>query len=171
MRTFFAWSWEALFRLEARWQHMGRPPKLNPRQQKETRRQRAEGATFKELGVGAVSARPLRGDGHHGARRALGGVVIVAAVAGGHMGALLLATDMTWHGYAARSMIFDLSTLFERKFQWPMSPLGLPYLVRPHYVARLLLATHRLNTCLLTSSFGACLWQNTTRYRQDFLTR
>jgi DNA invertase Pin-like site-specific DNA recombinase len=34
---------------EARGQHMGRPPKLTPQQQKEARRRRAEGATLKEL--------------------------------------------------------------------------------------------------------------------------
>ncbi len=37
-------------RAEARGQHMGRPPKLTPQQQKEARRRRAEGATLKELG-------------------------------------------------------------------------------------------------------------------------
>ncbi|MGH9435466.1 MAG: helix-turn-helix domain-containing protein [Terriglobia bacterium] len=36
-------------RAKARGQHMGRPPKLAPRQQKEARRRRAEGATLKEL--------------------------------------------------------------------------------------------------------------------------
>jgi DNA invertase Pin-like site-specific DNA recombinase len=36
-------------RAKARGQHMGRPPKLTPRQQKEARRRRAEGATLKEL--------------------------------------------------------------------------------------------------------------------------
>ncbi len=34
---------------EARGQHMRRPPKLTSHQQKEARRQRAEGATLKEL--------------------------------------------------------------------------------------------------------------------------
>ena len=34
---------------KARGQHMGRPPKLTPPQQKEARRRRAEGATLKEL--------------------------------------------------------------------------------------------------------------------------
>jgi DNA invertase Pin-like site-specific DNA recombinase len=34
---------------KARGQHMGRPPKLTPQQQKEARRRRAEGATLKEL--------------------------------------------------------------------------------------------------------------------------
>jgi DNA invertase Pin-like site-specific DNA recombinase len=36
-------------RANARGQHMGRPPKLTPQQQKEARRRRAEGATLKEL--------------------------------------------------------------------------------------------------------------------------
>ena len=36
-------------RVKARGQHMGRPPKLTPQQQKEARRRRAEGATLKEL--------------------------------------------------------------------------------------------------------------------------
>jgi DNA invertase Pin-like site-specific DNA recombinase len=36
-------------RAKARGQHMGRPPKLTPQQQKEARRRRAEGATLKEL--------------------------------------------------------------------------------------------------------------------------
>jgi DNA invertase Pin-like site-specific DNA recombinase len=36
-------------RAKARGQHMGRPPKLTPQQQKETRRRRAGGATLKEL--------------------------------------------------------------------------------------------------------------------------
>jgi DNA invertase Pin-like site-specific DNA recombinase len=36
-------------RAKARGQHMGRPPKLPPQQQKEARRRRAEGATLKEL--------------------------------------------------------------------------------------------------------------------------
>jgi DNA invertase Pin-like site-specific DNA recombinase len=39
---------EGRSRAKARGQHMGRPPKLTPRQQKEARR-RAEGATLKEL--------------------------------------------------------------------------------------------------------------------------
>ncbi|HUB49133.1 MAG TPA: recombinase family protein [Acetobacteraceae bacterium] len=34
---------------KARGQHMGRPPKLTPQQQKEARRRRAQGATLKEL--------------------------------------------------------------------------------------------------------------------------
>ena len=34
---------------KARGQHMGRPPKLTPQQQREARRRRAEGATLKEL--------------------------------------------------------------------------------------------------------------------------
>jgi hypothetical protein len=34
---------------KARGQHMGRPPKLTPQQQKEAMRRRAEGATLKEL--------------------------------------------------------------------------------------------------------------------------
>src|SRR5215210_247643 len=36
-------------RAKMRSQHMGRPPKLNPAQQAEARRRRAEGATLKEL--------------------------------------------------------------------------------------------------------------------------
>jgi DNA invertase Pin-like site-specific DNA recombinase len=36
-------------RAKARGQHMGRPPKLTPQQQREARRQRAQGATLKEL--------------------------------------------------------------------------------------------------------------------------
>jgi len=40
---------EGRSRAKARGQHMGRPPKLTPRQQKEARRRRAEGATLKEL--------------------------------------------------------------------------------------------------------------------------
>ena len=36
-------------RAKGRGQHMGRPPKLTPQQQKEARRRRAEGATLKEL--------------------------------------------------------------------------------------------------------------------------
>jgi DNA invertase Pin-like site-specific DNA recombinase len=36
-------------RAKARGQHMGRPPKLNPAQQAEARRRRAEGATLTEL--------------------------------------------------------------------------------------------------------------------------
>jgi DNA invertase Pin-like site-specific DNA recombinase len=36
-------------RAKARGQHVGRPPKLTPQQQKEARRRRAEGATLKEL--------------------------------------------------------------------------------------------------------------------------
>jgi DNA invertase Pin-like site-specific DNA recombinase len=36
-------------RAKAHGQHMGRPPKLTPQQQKEARRRRAEGATLKEL--------------------------------------------------------------------------------------------------------------------------
>ena len=36
-------------RAKARGQHIGRPPKLTPQQQKEARRRRAEGATLKEL--------------------------------------------------------------------------------------------------------------------------
>ena len=36
-------------RAKARGQHLGRPPKLTPQQQKEARRRRAEGATLKEL--------------------------------------------------------------------------------------------------------------------------
>jgi DNA invertase Pin-like site-specific DNA recombinase len=40
---------EGRSRAKARRQHMGRPPKLTPQQQKEARRRRAEGATPKEL--------------------------------------------------------------------------------------------------------------------------
>ena len=36
-------------RAKARGQHMGRPPKLTPQQQREARRRRAEGATLQEL--------------------------------------------------------------------------------------------------------------------------
>jgi DNA invertase Pin-like site-specific DNA recombinase len=39
---------EGRSRAQARGQHMGRPPKLTPQQQKEARRRRAEGATLKE---------------------------------------------------------------------------------------------------------------------------
>jgi DNA invertase Pin-like site-specific DNA recombinase len=40
---------EGRSRARARGQHMGRPPKLNPAQQAEASRRRAEGATLKEL--------------------------------------------------------------------------------------------------------------------------
>jgi DNA invertase Pin-like site-specific DNA recombinase len=40
---------EGRSRAKARGQHMGRPPKVTPQQQKEARRRRAEGATLKEL--------------------------------------------------------------------------------------------------------------------------
>jgi DNA invertase Pin-like site-specific DNA recombinase len=40
---------EGRSRAMARGQHMGRPPKLTPQQQKEARRRRAEGETLKEL--------------------------------------------------------------------------------------------------------------------------
>ena len=40
---------EGRVRAKAHGQHMGRPPKLTPQQQKEARRRRAEGATLKEL--------------------------------------------------------------------------------------------------------------------------
>jgi DNA invertase Pin-like site-specific DNA recombinase len=40
---------EGRSRAKARGQHMGRPPKLTPQQQKEARRRRAKGATLKEL--------------------------------------------------------------------------------------------------------------------------
>src|SRR5271155_3048731 len=40
---------EGRSRAKVRGQHMGRPPKLTPEQQKEARRRRAEGATLKEL--------------------------------------------------------------------------------------------------------------------------
>ena len=40
---------EGRSRAKAQGQHMGRPPKLTPQQQKEARQRRAEGATLKEL--------------------------------------------------------------------------------------------------------------------------
>ena len=40
---------EGRSRAKARGQHMGRPPKLTPQQQKEARRRRAQGAMLKEL--------------------------------------------------------------------------------------------------------------------------
>ena len=40
---------EGRSRAKARGQHMGRPPKLTPQQQKEARRRRARGATLAEL--------------------------------------------------------------------------------------------------------------------------
>jgi DNA invertase Pin-like site-specific DNA recombinase len=40
---------EGRSRAKARGQHMGRPPKLTPQQQKEARRRRAKGATLAEL--------------------------------------------------------------------------------------------------------------------------
>src|SRR5947209_2743695 len=40
---------EGRSRAKAKGQHMGRPPKLTPQQQKEARQRRAEGATLKEL--------------------------------------------------------------------------------------------------------------------------
>jgi DNA invertase Pin-like site-specific DNA recombinase len=40
---------EGRSRAQKRGQHMGRPPKLTPQQQKEARQKRAEGATLKEL--------------------------------------------------------------------------------------------------------------------------
>ncbi len=40
---------EGRSRAKARGQHMGRPPKLTPQQQKEARRRRAKGATLTEL--------------------------------------------------------------------------------------------------------------------------
>jgi DNA invertase Pin-like site-specific DNA recombinase len=40
---------EGRSRAKARGQHMGRPPKLTPQQQKEARRRRAQSATLKEL--------------------------------------------------------------------------------------------------------------------------
>ena len=40
---------EGRSRAKARGQHMGRPPKLTPQQQKEARRRRAQGETLKEL--------------------------------------------------------------------------------------------------------------------------
>jgi DNA invertase Pin-like site-specific DNA recombinase len=56
---------EGRSRAKARGQHMGRPPKLTPQQQKEARRRRAEGATLKELAksynVGAATISRLGG--------------------------------------------------------------------------------------------------------------
>ena len=40
---------EGRSRAKAHGQHMGRPPKLTPQQQKEARRRRAQGATLKEM--------------------------------------------------------------------------------------------------------------------------
>jgi DNA invertase Pin-like site-specific DNA recombinase len=40
---------EGRSRAQKRGQHMGRPPKLTPQQQKEVRQRRAEGATLAEL--------------------------------------------------------------------------------------------------------------------------
>jgi DNA invertase Pin-like site-specific DNA recombinase len=40
---------EGRSRAKAQGQHIGRPPKLTPQQQKEARRRRAGGATLKEL--------------------------------------------------------------------------------------------------------------------------
>ena len=40
---------EGRSRAKARGQHMGRPPALNPKQQAEARKRRAEAATLKEL--------------------------------------------------------------------------------------------------------------------------
>jgi DNA invertase Pin-like site-specific DNA recombinase len=40
---------EGRARAQKRGQHMGRPPKLTPQQQKEARQRRAQGATLKEL--------------------------------------------------------------------------------------------------------------------------
>ena len=48
---------EGRARATARGQHMGRPPKLNPAQQAEARRRRAEGATLKELAKSYNSGR------------------------------------------------------------------------------------------------------------------
>src|ERR1700748_2355268 len=42
---------EGRSRAKAQGQHMGRPPKLTPQQQKEARQRRAEGATLKELAL------------------------------------------------------------------------------------------------------------------------
>jgi DNA invertase Pin-like site-specific DNA recombinase len=57
-------TWSAIFirsrtaegrsRAKARGQHIGRPAKLTPQQQKEVRRRRAEGETLKELGHAGV---------------------------------------------------------------------------------------------------------------------
>ena len=55
---------EGRSRAKARGQHMGRPPKLTPQQQKEARRRRAEGATLKELAKSYnVAGRRFRGLG------------------------------------------------------------------------------------------------------------
>jgi DNA invertase Pin-like site-specific DNA recombinase len=55
---------EGRSRAKARGQHMDRPPKLTPQQQKEARRRRAEGATLKELAksynAGAATISRLR---------------------------------------------------------------------------------------------------------------
>ncbi len=55
---------EGRTRAKARGQHMGRPPKLNPAQQAEARRRRAEGATLTELAksynVGVATISRLR---------------------------------------------------------------------------------------------------------------
>jgi DNA invertase Pin-like site-specific DNA recombinase len=50
---------EGRSRAKARGQHMGRPAKLTPQQQKEARRRRGDGATLKEL---AKSYNVGRGD-------------------------------------------------------------------------------------------------------------
>jgi hypothetical protein len=42
---------EGRSRAKARGQHMGRPPKLTPQQQRKARRRRAQGATLKELAM------------------------------------------------------------------------------------------------------------------------
>ena len=58
---------EGRSRAKARGQHMGRPPKLTPQQQKEAWRRRAEGVTFKELAkrynVGVATISRLRKNG------------------------------------------------------------------------------------------------------------
>src|SRR5271163_694437 len=55
---------EGRSRAQKRGQHMGRPPKLSPQQQKEARRRRAEGATLAELarsyGVGKSTISRLK---------------------------------------------------------------------------------------------------------------
>jgi len=55
---------EGRSRAQKRGQHMGRPPKLTPQQQKEARRRRAEGATLAELarsyGVGKSTISRLK---------------------------------------------------------------------------------------------------------------
>jgi DNA invertase Pin-like site-specific DNA recombinase len=64
---------EGRSRAKARGQHMGRPPKLTPQQQKEARRRRAEGATLTELAksynVGKSTISRLAGGVDHEGRK------------------------------------------------------------------------------------------------------